>query len=154
MNIKPEVLDTLISRLEEDDRSRPQTDEEKQVYQMINDLDHVAHHVQGSATNKKYMRNEIWSLIIWLGAPSWFITFSPTDIKHPIALYFADADVHIYPKVLTHSERYRLIANNPIAGARFFKVMVELFIKHVLGVGSGHPGLYGKTSGYYGTVEQ
>ncbi|KAI0358879.1 hypothetical protein OH77DRAFT_1396241, partial [Trametes cingulata] len=32
--------------------------------------------------------------------------------------------------------------------------MVDLFIKHVLGVGLDRPGLYGKTAGYYGTVEQ
>jgi len=32
--------------------------------------------------------------------------------------------------------------------------MMENFIKHVLGVGTDHPGLYGKTSAYYGTVEQ
>ncbi|KAH8068594.1 hypothetical protein BXZ70DRAFT_903084 [Cristinia sonorae] len=32
--------------------------------------------------------------------------------------------------------------------------MVELFLKHVLGVGQQQLGLYGKTSGYYGTVEQ
>lgn len=31
---------------------------------------------------------------------------------------------------------------------------MENFIKHVLGVGTDHPGLYGKTSAYYGTVEQ
>lgn len=36
----------------------------------------------------------------------------------------------------------------------FFKLMSELFIKHVLGVDSDHDGIYGKTSGYYGTVEQ
>jgi len=29
-----------------------------------------------------------------------------------------------------------------------------MFIKHVLGVGTNHPGLYGDTSVYYGTVEQ
>ena len=29
-----------------------------------------------------------------------------------------------------------------------------MFIEHVLGVGSEHRGLYGNTSGYYGTVEQ
>ena len=29
-----------------------------------------------------------------------------------------------------------------------------MFIKHVLGVGTDHPGLYGDTAGYYGTVEQ
>ena len=32
--------------------------------------------------------------------------------------------------------------------------MVDLFIKHVLGVGKNESGIYGKTSGYYGTVEQ
>jgi len=32
--------------------------------------------------------------------------------------------------------------------------MVNLFIKHVLGVGSKHPGIYGDTAAYYGTVEQ
>src|SRR5882724_4346307 len=32
--------------------------------------------------------------------------------------------------------------------------MVEMFIKHVLGVNQDHPGLYGKTAAYYATVEQ
>ncbi|KAJ7088933.1 hypothetical protein C8R44DRAFT_649222, partial [Mycena epipterygia] len=32
--------------------------------------------------------------------------------------------------------------------------MSESFIKHVLGVGTDHPGLYGETDSYYGTVEQ
>ena len=42
-----------------------------------------------------------------------------------------------------------------MAGARFFHAIVQLFVKHVLGcVGENHPGLYGDTSGYYGTVEQ
>ncbi|KAF9460481.1 hypothetical protein BDZ94DRAFT_1266026 [Collybia nuda] len=32
--------------------------------------------------------------------------------------------------------------------------MCDIFIKHVLGIGENHPGFYGKTGGYYGTVEQ
>ena len=32
--------------------------------------------------------------------------------------------------------------------------MIEMFIRHVLWVGTDHPDLYGETSGYYGTVEQ
>src|SRR6266568_3831762 len=31
--------------------------------------------------------------------------------------------------------------------------MCEMFIKHVLGVGENHPGLYGNTNAYYGTLE-
>ncbi len=33
-------------------------------------------------------------------------------------------------------------------------MLVKMTIKHVFGVGVDHPGLYGKTSAYYGTVEQ
>jgi len=49
---------------------------------------------------------------------------------------------------------YNLIAKNPVAGARFFHFLTTMFIKHVLGVGTNHKGLYGETAGYYGTVEQ
>ena len=52
------------------------------------------------------------------------------------------------------NERYRLIAQNPVAGARFFHFMCQMFVKHVLGIGENHPGLYGNTNAYYGTVEQ
>jgi len=47
-----------------------------------------------------------------------------------------------------------LIANNPVASARFFHFMMKAFIKHVLGVDTDHPGIYGDTVAYYGTVEQ
>ena len=100
------------------------------------------------------MRNEIWALVSYLGAPSWFITFAPTDVKHPLALYFADTKKEYTPEFRVKEERLNLIANNPVAGARFFHVIVELFIKHVLGVEINRRGLYGDTAGYYGTVEQ
>jgi hypothetical protein len=32
--------------------------------------------------------------------------------------------------------------------------MIQMFIKHILGINSEHKGLYGDTSAYYGTVEQ
>ena len=108
----------------------------------------------GSITSKKYLRNEIWSLISYIGAPSWFITFAPADNKHPICLYYADTKETYSPELRSSNECYRLIAKNPVAGARFFHFMVQMFIKHVLGVDSDHPGLYSDTSAYYGTVEQ
>ena len=100
------------------------------------------------------MHNEIWSLVSYLGAPSWFITFAPTDVKHPLPLYFADTNQEFVPEFRDKNKCINLIANNPVAGAQFFKVMVDMFIKHVFGVGLDRPGLYGDTSGYYGTVEQ
>jgi hypothetical protein len=100
------------------------------------------------------MRNEIWSLISFIGAPSWFITLSPADSKHPICLYFADNDEEFKPDIRMPDEAYRLVSQNPVAAARFFHFVCETFIVHVLGVDNRHAGLFGKTSAYYGTVEQ
>ena len=154
MNVNLDVLSDLTKRMTEGERIKPETEEEKLCFNLINDLDHVNGHVPGSITQKKYMRNEIWSLISYFGAPSWFITFSPADNMHPISLYFADTQETFSPELRTEDERYKLISENPVAGARFFHFMVEMFIKHVLGVEQKHPGLYGQTSAYYGTVEQ
>ena len=154
LNVNLEVLSDLTKRMTEGERVKPDTEEERLCFKLINDLDHVNGHVPGSITQKKYMRNEIWSLISYFGAPSWFITFSPADNMHPISLYFADTQETFSPELRPENERYRLIAGNPVAGARFFHLIVEMFIKHVLGVNQEHPGLYGKTAAYYATVEQ
>lgn len=154
LSSNPEVLSVLIDKLEHGTTFKPSTPAEKLWFKILKDLDYVDAKVEGSLTNKRYMRNQIWSLMYYLGAPSWFITFAPSDVDHPIALHYADGTEAIYPKFRTRDEKKVLIANNPVAGARFFKKMVELFITHVLGCGTDHDGLYGKTAGYYGTVEQ
>jgi hypothetical protein len=98
----------------------------------------------------------VWSLISYAGAPSWFITLSPADINHPICIYFADKNIKFKPELFFKNadHAYRLVTSNPVAAARFFHMMCENFIKHVLGFGKKHPGLYGETKAFYGTVEQ
>jgi Helitron helicase-like domain at N-terminus/PIF1-like helicase len=154
LKVDTTVLSELSDKLSKGERAKPETDAEKACYQLISDLDYVSGHVQGSMTSKKRMKNEIWSMISYLGAPSWFITFAPADIKNPICLYFADKKEVFSPKIRAKDESYRLIAHNPVAGARFFDFIVRLFLKHVLGIDADHDGLFGKVSGYYGTVEQ
>ena len=147
-------VNSLIERLANDDSGKAETEEEKKCYQIIRDLDHVQGKVKGSVTNKKWMRNEIWSLINHCGAPFWYITLSPADVKHPICIYYASRQERFQPDLKDYEERLRLICNNPVAGARFFHLVVNIFIKHVLGVNGKHRGLYGKIKAYYGTVEQ
>jgi Helitron helicase-like domain at N-terminus/PIF1-like helicase len=155
LNVNISTVESLAKRMEQGERIVPDTADEKLCFQLIKDLDHVGAHVKGSMTSKKFMRNELWSLISFMGAPSWFITFAPADNKHPICLYFADTQETFNPdQMRDHDTRYRLIANNPVAGARFFHFMCNQFIKHVLGVGEEHRGIYGDTTAYYGTVEQ
>ena len=154
LDLDQEVLSTLADKIAKGDVFKPSTPQENKCFQVIRDLDHINAKVSGSVTSKKYMRNEIWSLIAHEGAPLWYITLSPADVKNPIALYYADQNITFKPRIRVPENRYRLIANNPVACARFFHFMVEQFILHVLGVNSCHQGHYGETSAYYGTVEQ
>ena len=155
LSVDQETLASISKRLSEGESVKPSTEHEKECFQLVRDLDHINGKVQGSVTSKKYMRSEIWSLIAYMGAPMWYITLSPADNKHPLCLYFAD-NKETFNVDLIHSsdERFRLIANNPAAGARFFHFMVDMFIVHVLGLGKKRQGLYGDTSAFYGTVEQ
>jgi Helitron helicase-like domain at N-terminus/PIF1-like helicase len=159
LSVNQDVLNDLAKRMSIGEVIKPSTDDERSCFQLIRDLDHIDGKVDGSITSKKHMRSEIWSMMTYMGAPSWYITLSPADNKHPICLYFADNKERLDVELIrSEDERYRLIANNPVAGARFFHFMVQMFIEHVLGVSTettaDHLGVYGKTAGYYGTVEQ
>ena len=155
MNVDWATLNNLTTRLETGEHVTIQTDAEKQCFQLIRDLDAISGRMHGSTTSKKYMRNEIWSLINHLGSPSWYITLSPADIQHPICIYFADTKERFSPNMPSYDDRTRLVCQNPVAGARFFHFMVQTFVEDVLGVDKlDQSGFYGPTSGYYGTVEQ
>ena len=152
LNLDQNVLAEIIEKMQKGEHIKPATESEKACFQV---LDHVSGKVKGLVTSKKYMRNEIWSLIAAKGAPMWYITLSPADIQHPICLYYADTKEEFRLEILLpYDERHRLICKNPVAGARFFHFMVETFISDVLGVKSTHRGLYGETNAYYGTIEQ
>lgn len=154
--INPAVVRSIANRLEAGERVRPETDEERMCFSVMDQIEHVGEKVSGSLAGKKNMRNELWSLIAFEGAPSWFLTLSPLDDKHPICLYWADHNIKFTPHIRNFNERARLIAKNPVAGARFFHFMVQLFVKCMLRWADpdGRSGLFGRTSAFYGTVEQ
>jgi hypothetical protein len=154
MSVDLATLNALIERLETGEHIAPETEPERLCFQLIRDVDAIAGKMHGSTTSKKFMRNEIWSLISSLGAPSWYITLSPADIQHPLCVYYAGTQTEFRPTIAPYDDRMRSVCANPVAGARFFHFMVETFVTDVLGVNASHRGLYGDTGGYYGTVEQ
>ncbi|KZP15808.1 hypothetical protein FIBSPDRAFT_705699, partial [Athelia psychrophila] len=154
MNLDMGALNSLSRRMAAGEDVKDRTYEEQQCFQLMHEVDLVAHRVQGSVSTKRYMRNEIWAMIEYQGAPSWFITFSPADIKHPICLYYASEQLEFKPTFETADAAKRMVAANLVAGARFFHFMVQCFIETVLGVAIDDPGLFGESAAYYGTVEQ
>ncbi|PSS37384.1 hypothetical protein PHLCEN_2v774, partial [Hermanssonia centrifuga] len=156
LGVDREALQNLIDRGKDGRYLTPETEAERRCFELISLIDHVAQHVSGSTTMRKYQRNEIKSLIIAKGAPVWFITFAPADFKHPLCLYYCGEriDLNIFEGALPdYQHRMRLIANNPVACARFFHRVVTSFLRHILRSGSEDAGLFGQTETYYGTVE-
>jgi hypothetical protein len=148
------VLQDISSWLEKSESFKPQTEEEKKYFAVMEDLDHIDGHTQDSLTCKKHMRNEIWSLISFKGSSSWFITLFPANSWHPICLYYAGTNKKFEPFIILSQQRDAFVLKNTVTAARFFHHMVQMFLKHVLSVGSNNLELYGKTSAYYGTIEQ
>lgn len=134
-------MKSITNRLIKDEHVQPESEAEKACFIVLDDLDYVGGHVNGSLTSKKYMRNEIWSLISFKGAPSWFIMLSPADNRHPISPYFADTKEHFSPEIKLSADHNWLTASNPVAAACFFHFMVKSFIKNVLGVDQDHGAL-------------
>ena len=90
---------------------KPETDAEKACFRVLSDIDTVGGCVKGSLTSKKYMHNNLWSLISYTGAPSWFITLSLADINNPICIYFADKNITFKPELYFKKadSAYRLV---------------------------------------------
>ncbi|EJD49705.1 hypothetical protein AURDEDRAFT_59044, partial [Auricularia subglabra TFB-10046 SS5] len=114
--------------------------------------------IPGSQAMKVKMRNEIRSLCNFLGMPTFFFTFNPADIHHPLFCKMAGVDISLDERVPegmpTHRERELLVARNPVAGAKFFHAMMNAFIDILLGDDMpGKCGVFGPLRGYYGTVE-
>ena len=76
------------------------------------------------------------------------------DQNNSISIYHGSEDTTIFPQIFKKEEHTKLIGNNATVCAQFFKFMVDAFVKHVLGVDSGHEGRFCEIEGYYETVEE
>ncbi|TFK79178.1 hypothetical protein K466DRAFT_445709, partial [Polyporus arcularius HHB13444] len=150
------ALQALIDRSANGSYVQPETPAEKACFELMTFVDHVAGHVSGSHTARKYQRNEIKSLIYAIGVPIFFITFAPADFKNPLCLSYCGLDIDLMsstPALPDRNTRLRAIANNPVGAARFFRKAVELFTSKILRADEDRAGLFGPTEAYYGTVE-
>ena len=147
-------MDTVIQKLSKGSQFDLSSESEKKCFDITNNLDHVRQFVQGLRTNRRYMRNEIRSIITAHGAQFLCITFAPMDQNNYISIYRGAEATTAFPHIFKKDEHIKLIRNNATVCAWFFKFMADIFVKHVLGVDSGHEGLFGETEEYYGTVEE
>ncbi|KAJ3558572.1 hypothetical protein NM688_g846 [Phlebia brevispora] len=157
LEVDLDILAELVERGKRDGFVRSENEDEKRCWQLLSVIEHVAGHVAWSGTRRKYQRDDIRSMIIMYGVPIFFITFAPSESKNPLCLFLCGEAIDLtdyLPMQSTDKERLTTVVRNPVACAKFFDLMVRLFLKHVLRVDNDGDGLFGKTQAYYGTVEQ
>ncbi|KAJ7086157.1 hypothetical protein B0H15DRAFT_764255, partial [Mycena belliarum] len=112
----------------------PATPAESAVFELLRYVDYVSDHIEGSASEVLEMRGEIQAISRSVGTPSIFFTLNTADTYNPLCSFMAGADIDLAAAFdkpdsrFTSFQRARLLASNPIAGAEFFKLMVDQFV--------------------------
>jgi hypothetical protein len=113
----------------------------------------VSGNIPGSPANKKKLRNQVWAMTYYMGAPLLYITINPSEYNSPISLCIAGHVIPLFPtcdpaNLPCYDRRSEIIANNPKAASDFFQYVMQAVLDElVLG------GLMGPADAYFGVVE-
>lgn len=157
LNVDRQLLARMIEATRMNASYQPQTVEERALVALVNKVGTVLHDLLGTSGYKIRMRNEIRGLVTHKGTPAFFITLNPSDIHNPIVRLLAGDSINLEDaesgEVLTDWGRKLLVARRPAACAKFFHLIISGFIDVILRHRKQGRGLFGRCSGYYGTVE-
>ena len=111
--------------------------EEQQILKLMKEVNVINAQVPGSTAACVTLRNEIRSLIIEKGLPSFYITINPADIYNPLIKFLTNEDIDIDnllpEQVPKYMEQSILVARNPFIAARFFNTYMKVFFEIILG---------------------
>ena len=159
----PEALERVAHHVESGKPLNALNDEDRTVLSLLDEVSSVSSNIPGSAAAKLKMRHEIRGYMNHFGAPHIYLTLNPNTKHSPLfhAMY-GDEAVNLamrFPEMVSSTERAVRVANDPVAGADFFSLSVECFLRDLLGWDSSTAtskdagGLFGKVRAYYGSAE-
>lgn len=162
-SVSPDAIRSVIEKLESGGRIDNGSIDEQRVLRLMREVKLVTAYVEGSASSRIAMRNEIRGLMMSKGLPSFFITINPADVYNPVLKFLAGSDIdvdNLLPaEVPNYFEQSLLVARNPVVAAKFFDLYMKTFIKTILGYESDDDviakegGILGVVKAYYGCVE-
>ena len=155
------MIENLVSKSSDGKYPVAQNNEERNVLELMRDINTITSHIPGSAAARVNMRNEIRALMMKVRLPSFFITVNPADTRNPIVKFLAgndiDVDALLPEQVPNPWEQSILIAKNPVIASHFFDIYLKVFISTILGYDvtrkSLNGGVLGLVKAHYGCVE-
>ena len=144
--------DTLVKLAEAVEKGST-TFQQSNLKSLMKNLNSIGSHIRGPPYQKASYRRVIFGLMIHLGTPPLRITISPAAVHSPIFLKIAGYEF-ILTDIPSAVERAKLVAEGPVAAAKYFNLLIDSFVKYILGYDQESCGIFGHSSAYYGCIEE
>ncbi|KAJ6545733.1 hypothetical protein B0H19DRAFT_866494, partial [Mycena capillaripes] len=82
--VSPQAVHIISERIANGDTKTANTPEEQRVLKLMQEVNVITAHVEGSSQSKLVMRNQIRGLMIEKGLPSFYLTINPADVYNPL----------------------------------------------------------------------
>ncbi|KIL54765.1 hypothetical protein M378DRAFT_1051766 [Amanita muscaria Koide BX008] len=135
------------------------------VKKLFSNVKLTAGRIIGTDQSRASLRSKIWSIALFMGPPSIWMTINLADIHDPIAQFFCGEDINLdqfndlQGRCANNIIRAQNIAQDPYAGAKYFHTMILIILETLFGVRStrkktySKQGLLGRVSAFAGAVE-
>ena len=163
ISLNPSLVQSVAGHLEKEGNNDNLSNDQKKVFDVLNQLTAAASKVPGSKSAKVSHRNNIRSYVGKFGIPHLFVTLNPIAAYSPsFRVFLGNEEVDLSqrcPELLPRSEQAKRLAEDPVAGAKFFQFCVEAFFEHLLGYDLEHRksseagGIFGKVQAFVGSSE-
>jgi hypothetical protein len=138
--IDAQCMETYQAKLEKNPFAKPESEGEKAAAKVMRYISYVSDHIPGSVGDVNSMKQQMHSKVICDSLPHFFATVNPVDSHNPIAQVLAGRDIDL-DKIFHAldgmnkelSIRAKTLAENPVAGAEFFHLMITKFFEIILG---------------------
>ncbi|KAJ7310997.1 hypothetical protein DFH08DRAFT_666077, partial [Mycena albidolilacea] len=154
-------MESYRVKLEGNPFAQPESEGEKAANRLMKYLSYVSDHIPGSVGDVNKMKQECKSKIICDGLPHVFATVNLADAHNPVAQVLAGRDINLDQifDCLGRADqeggaRAKALAENPVAGAEFFHLIITKFFEIILGTERASKiGVLGEVLGWYAVVE-
>lgn len=145
----------------EEERGEPVTDEH--VKRLKRTVTSAASRIMGSDQSRWKLRSKIRATTMHFNPPNLWITINPDDLNDPVVQVLAGEEINLDAFSRTagpsRDARVRNIAQNGMAGARFFQYIIMATLEILFGIKVSNSriyrrkGIFGYSNAYFGTVE-
>ncbi|CAN0352673.1 unnamed protein product, partial [Pylaiella littoralis] len=158
--ITPEDLAAAAREMEQGSGASSTLANRSDIRALITTMESVQAGSSWTIYNKRVTRMIAISLIMQMGQPLWWLTFSPADANGPIVLQRAGVEIDVTSRLKAdypdHAKRLRLVARDHVASAFFYHSVTDAVLTCSIrfGAGDGDGGVLGRVKGYIGMTEE